>query len=228
MTEKRQRVDWDALKPHYCAGVRPLRDIGEEFGCSDAAIIKHAKKEGWTRNLAAKVQEKADAKVAAALVAQERAESPAAKLTEAVRVEVESEVQARIRLSHRRDVSRMRSLVMNLLEELEIQTKSPETYETLCELVSAAPDPDDKAGRARAERMQQAFDRALSLSGRTKTVRDLTESVKSLIALERQAYGVDKWIDAGESGQALDPVQGAKAIAFILARGAAHIAAKES
>src|SRR6202000_2115859 len=109
----RQRVDWDALKPHYCAGVRSLKDIGGEFSCSDAAIVKHAKKEGWTRNLAAKIQEKADAKVAAALVAQERADSPAGKLTEAVRVEVESEVQARIRLSHRRDVSRMRSLVMN-------------------------------------------------------------------------------------------------------------------
>jgi hypothetical protein len=223
MAEPRQRVDWDALKPHYCAGVRALKDIGAEFGCSDAAIIKHAKKEGWTRNLAQKVQDKADAKVAAALVAQERADSPAGKLTEAVRVEVESEVQARIRLSHRRDVSRMRALVMNLLDELEVQTRNPETFETLRELVSDAPDPDDKAGRARAERLQQAFDRALSLSGRTKTVRELTESVKALIALERQAYGVDKWADQVDPAQTVDPVQGAKAMAFVLARGKAEL-----
>lgn len=223
MADKRARVDWDAVEPHYRAGVRSLRDIADEFKVSNVAIVKHAEKVGWTRNLAAKIQEKADAKVAAALVASERAESPAAKLTEAVRVEVESEVQARVRLSHRRDVTRMRGIVMNLLDELEIQTKSPETYETLCELVSGAPDADDKAGRARADRMQQAFDRALSLGGRTKTVKDLTDTVKTLIALERQAYGVDKTLDDSNQGDPTDPVQGAKAIAFILARAGAQL-----
>lgn len=218
MAEKRARADWDAIEPHYRAGVRSLRDIAEEFKVSNVAIVKHADKAGWTRNLAAKIQEKADAKVAAALVASERAESPAAKLTEAVRVEVESEVQARVRLSHRRDVTRMRSMVMNLLDELEIQTKSPETYETLCELVSGAPDADDKAGRARADRMQQAFDRALSLGGRTKTVKDLTDTVKTLIALERQAYGIDKNFEEPLAGVVIDPVEGARRLAFALAR----------
>lgn len=218
MTEKRQRVDWDALKPHYCAGARPLREVGEEFGCSDVAIIKHAKKEGWTRNLAQKVKDKADAKVAAALVAQERAESPAAKLTEAVRVEVESEVQARVRLSHRSDVTRMRTLVMRLLDELEQQSHNVETYETLRELVSESPDTDDKGGKSRADRMQRAFDAALSLGGRTKTVKDLTDTVKTLIALERQAYGVDKTFEDPTDNAPIDPVEGARRLAFALAR----------
>jgi hypothetical protein len=42
-------IDWGAMEPHYLAGVRSLRDIGKQFGCSAAAILKHAKKHGWAR-----------------------------------------------------------------------------------------------------------------------------------------------------------------------------------
>lgn len=48
MTAKRV-IDWDALAVHYRAGVRSLKDMGQEFGVSDAAIIKKARREGWTR-----------------------------------------------------------------------------------------------------------------------------------------------------------------------------------
>lgn len=42
-------IDWAAIQPHHHAGIRSLRDIGGEFGVSDVAIIKHARKNGWTR-----------------------------------------------------------------------------------------------------------------------------------------------------------------------------------
>lgn len=111
-------IDWDALEPQYRAGARSLLDLGKEFGCSDAAIIKHARKEGWTRNLRAKVQVKADAKVSAATVA---AETGKTKVTESIRVEVESEVQARVRLSHRTDIQRGKRITNALMTELEEQ-----------------------------------------------------------------------------------------------------------
>lgn len=185
MAEPRARVDWDALKPHYCAGVRPLRDIAEEFGCSDAAIVKHAKKEGWTRNLAAKIQDQADRKVAAALVAQERADSPAAKLTEAIRVEVESEVQARIRTSHQKTLTKLREQAERMLTELTT-------------------DGDD-------------------LKTSINNLKALTETVSKIVPLELQAYGVDKWQESDDPTSKVDPIQGAKAIAFILARAGAHL-----
>jgi hypothetical protein len=111
-------IDWDALEPHYRAGTRSLKDLGKEFGCSDAAIIKHARKEGWTRNLRGKIQAKADAKVSAAAVA---AETGKTKVTESIRVEVESEVQARVRLSHRTDIQRGKRITNALMTELEEQ-----------------------------------------------------------------------------------------------------------
>lgn len=115
-----QNIDWDALEPHYRAGVRSLKDLGKEFGCSDAAIVKKAKRENWTRNLKAKVQAKADAKVSAAAVA---AETGKTKVTEAIRVEVESEVQARVRLSHRTDIQRGKRITNALMAELEQQAE---------------------------------------------------------------------------------------------------------
>ena len=195
MTEKRQRVDWDALKPHYCAGVRPLRDIAEEFGCSDAAIVKHAKKEGWTRNLAAKIQEQADRKVAAALVAAERADSPAAKLTEAVRVEVESEVQARVRVSHRTDINRSKSAVNKLLAALE----SVE--------IAEAPSTELKAMRKQGVAELPAI---VSLKEAAGVLKTLVEAQKSLVSMEREAYGISQLQeDPDDALGAIDPVEGA-------------------
>lgn len=88
----RKAVDWAGLEPHYRAGVIPLATLGKEFGCSDAAIVKHARKEGWVRNLQAKVIAKAAAKVSAAQVSAEV--SAKGKVTEKQVVEASAEVIA--------------------------------------------------------------------------------------------------------------------------------------
>lgn len=181
MSEKRtSRVDWDAIEPHYRAGVRPLREIAREFDCSDAAIIKHAKSAGWTRNLGGKIQARADAKVAQALVAAERASEPQAKLTEAVRVEVEAEVQARVRVSHRKLLTKLRE----------------ETDKLIAELMGE------------------------ELKTRVTCIKALAETAAKLLPLERQAYGIDKLVEDPDDPAATDPVEGARRIAFALARAA--------
>lgn len=42
-------IDWAAVELHYRANLRSLKDIGKEYGVSDAGIIKRAKRDGWTR-----------------------------------------------------------------------------------------------------------------------------------------------------------------------------------
>ena len=79
-------VDWDALAPHFRAGTRALKDIGRQFYVSDVAILKHAKKEGWTR----KIKAKADAKVAKAAVS--KADSKTVLATESAVVEANAPV----------------------------------------------------------------------------------------------------------------------------------------
>ena len=71
MSTAQRVIDWDLVEPHYRAGIRSLADIGKEFLVSDAAIIKRAKRDGWARDLAAKIKAKAVAKVSAAAVSAE-------------------------------------------------------------------------------------------------------------------------------------------------------------
>lgn len=180
-SQKRQRVDWDAIEPHYRAGIRSLKDIGAEFEVSDAAIIKHARLNGWDRNLKAKIKAKADAKVSAATVSAEV--SAQTKITEAVRVEVESEVQARIRLSQRKDISRSRALCMSLLGELEAQTGDVPALKNLGTMLRK----EDEKG---VDKLNDAYMAIISLPERTKTMKALAESLKTLVGLEREAFGI--------------------------------------
>lgn len=188
-----RRVDWDALEPHYRAGIRALKDIGKQFEVSDAAILKHAKKNGWTRNLKAKIQAKADAKVSAAMVSAEV--SALTKVTEAVTVEVEAEVQSRIRLSHRQDIGRTRSLFRTLLEEVEVASSAEgqRLIEALGEIVDKPADeesPED--ARKRADRMQRALSKVLDGPARIESAKKLTETLEKLVRLEREAYGLNE------------------------------------
>lgn len=181
-------IDWDALAVHYRAGVRSLKDMGQEFGVSDAAIIKKARREGWTRDLAGKIQAKADKKVSAAMVSAEV--SARTKITEQVTVEVEATVQARIRISHRADIGRSRALTMKLLEELEAQTSQVPELAQLGELMSA---PDERG----IDKLGELYRKVISLPGRTKTMKDLGDTLKTLIALEREAFGL-KSVEEGD------------------------------
>jgi len=189
-TQARKAVDWDGLAAHYRAGIRSLKDIGAQFEVSDAAIIKHAKKRGWTRDLKGKIKAKADAMVSAAMVSAEVSER--AKLTEALVVEVESQVQARIRLSHRKDIAAARTLAMNLMAELQAITGNRELFNQLVEKMFA---PD----RNVVDRLNELYQKAISLGNRTKTMKDLADTLKTLIALEREAFGLTVAITTANS-----------------------------
>lgn len=177
---KRRRVDWDALEPHYRAGIRSLKDIGREFEVSDAGIIRHARENGWTRNLRAKVDAKTREKVSAAVVSAEV--SATKKLTEAVRVEVESEVRARLELAQRSDAAEIRNASMALVREHALASANVDALAQIAEVVAAG-DP---------KKMAEALDKALSLPGRAKTLKDAAETAIKAIELERRVNRLDE------------------------------------
>jgi chaperonin cofactor prefoldin len=183
----RKVIDWETIRVHYSAGVKSVREIGAEFGVSHTMINKRAKQESWTRDLNAKIKAKADALVSKALVSSEVATET--KITEQVTIEVEAQVQARIRLAHRQDIARNRSLVQKLMEELESVTDNRELFEQLGELLYA---PDDKGNDKRYE----LYSKVISMAGRIDSAKKLVETLKVLVALEREAFGMDK----GEGG----------------------------
>jgi hypothetical protein len=183
------QADWSQIEADYRAGVKTLRQMAAENGISEGAIRKRAKKEDWERDLAAKIREKADALVRSEAVRNEvRKET---SVPEKEIVEANAVLQAAIRREQRTDISRSRKLVMSLLAELEMHTDNMDLLEQLSELLY---DPneagDDKKSAAQDKRIE-VFNKVISLSGRTSTMKSLADSLKTLVALEREAFGID-------------------------------------
>lgn len=189
MTDK-TAPDWELIESLYRAGVLSVREIAASQGLTHGAINKRAKRDGWARDLKAKIKAKADALVSKAAVS--TLVSTDTALTERQVVDGNAELTKSIRLEHRSDISRNKKLAMKLMEELEAMTDNRELFAQLRDIIESV-DGNDEDGKSDAyEKMQQAFRGALSLPGRVKMSKELSETLRVLIALERQAYGIDE------------------------------------
>ncbi|HFE8586075.1 TPA: hypothetical protein ACGAQD_002719 [Proteus mirabilis] len=177
-----KRPDWEAIESAYRAGVMSIREIASQYEITHQAISKRAKKEGWERDLKAKVKARAENLVAkrevASLVATEKA------ISERQLIEVNAEVIANVRMEHRGDIRRARELTNNLFDELSAECADVPALRKLGELMFS---PDDN-GR---DKLNEIYHSIISLPERVKSAKSLSETFKNLVGLERQAYGLD-------------------------------------
>gem|GEM_PF-3359913 len=82
---------------------------------------------------------------------------------------------------------------MKLLDELEFQTDNLELLEQLRELMFS---PDDKG----IDKRDELFRKVISLSSRSSIAKTLTDALKSTIALEREAFGIDGGKNDADTG----------------------------
>jgi len=181
MTEAKKKTDWERVEADYRAGLLSVREIGAAHGVSHTAINKRAKTHGWVRDLSKRIQAKAEELVSKQTVSKEV--STETLETDRQIVEANAKVIADIRLTHRRDIAKARSLAMRLLGELEIQTGDLDLFEQLAELLNE----DGEGGQ---DRRQELFARVLSLPSRVDGMKKLAETLKNLVGLEREAYGL--------------------------------------
>ena len=184
-----QKPDWERIEVDYRAGVLSVREIASSQGISHTAINKRAKAEGWERDLNAKINAKADALVSKREVSTKV--SSGNSISEKQIVEANAEVIANVRMEHRGDIRKARSLTNALLNELDAECSDVPALEQLGELLRRE---DDKG----MDKLNDLYHKIISLPGRVKAMKDLADSLKNLIALERQAYGLDN-PDAGKS-----------------------------
>ena len=189
----RKVIDWESVEIQYRAGIRSLKDIGREFDVSDAAIVKRAKRDGWTRDLKAKIHAKAESKVSESLVSAEV--SAQTRVREREVIDANAAAIADVRLAHRRDIQRTRGITMRLLEELEYQTGAENVF-LLASLGDMMRSPDEY-GRDKLNDLYQAV---VSLPGRAKTMKDLAASLVSLIDKERDAFNIGAKTPNGDDG----------------------------
>ncbi|MEY1274418.1 hypothetical protein [Proteus mirabilis] len=177
-----KRPDWEAIESAYRAGMMSIREIASQYEITHQAISKRAKKEGWERDLKAKVKARAENLVAkrevASLVATEKA------ISERQLIEANAEVIANVRMEHRGDIRRARELTNNLFDELSAECADVPALRKLGELMFS---PDDN-GR---DKLNEIYHSIISLPERVKSAKALSETLKNLVGLERQAYGLD-------------------------------------
>lgn len=209
-----KKIDYARIEPDWRAGIKSPAQLAAEYteatgvSVSHAAIIKHFKKLGVPRDLSAKIRAKADAMVMEAMVTGKV--SSETTITDLKIIADSAMTVANIRIAHRADIYRSRQLVMMLLTELEEVTTQRDEYHQLAEVLR-----DPEVDR---QRLEAAFDKAMSLPTRTKTAKDLSDALKTLIGLEREAYSIvsepAKIELTGKDGapimQTVDPIEAAR------------------
>ena len=114
-------------------------------------------------------------------------------LSERVLIEATAEVIATVRMEHRGDIRRARTLANALFDELEAECADVEALRTLGQMMLCP----DENGR---DRLNELYHAIISMPGRVKSMKALSETLKNLIGLERQAYSMDE----GEKDKVVD------------------------
>lgn len=205
--KKNQQIDWERIEPHWRLGIKSVLQISAEYEhetgrkVSHTAINKHFKKLGVPRDLSAKVRAKADALVSAATVSARV--SVETTLADSAIINETAQAVAEVRIQHRRDITRAKDLALKLMEELDEQTEGRAIFAQLGDIM--------RAGEGKAiDRMNEIYHKVIGTPSRIDSMRKLAETLKNLISLEREAWGIaslddDKSQKAGSVVLTLSP-----------------------
>ena len=188
----RPAIDWEAVEREYRAGVRSLADIGTEFGVSAPGILKRAKKDGWVRDLSAKIKAKADAKVNESLV--NDAVNAKTAVSERQTIESNAQMLADKLLGQRADIARARATVQRLWIIIDAELDHPEEFSHVGELLRS----EDEFGQ---DKLNDLYRAAISIPQQVKNAKLLCDALKVLIELERRVLKLDTLADPDEAAK---------------------------
>lgn len=178
--------DYESVHADYSAGIRPLRDMAQQIGCSAAALLAHARKKQWTRDLRARINARAEEKVnKAVLNAQVDASQKTARAaTEQAVVEAGSEALMQVRLAHRRDIAHARGIVQALMAEMAVVVHEPQIIGQVYALL-------EDGGEIPPALLNKVAAVVMDLPGRAKTLDTLLGALRTAVTLEREAWGLN-------------------------------------
>lgn len=181
------KTDWEKAELAYRAGVKTVAQIAVECGIKDSTLRTRAKRHGWKRDLSSRIKLKADE-----LVQQDAIRAAARDIaqTDDSTIEENAKLTASVRLSHRKDIDRARNATMTLLEELEamIGVDNRERLDELfLRIVGTGKMTDEQI-----EDAMKAYERVTSFGAHVGSMQRLSDTMTKLIALERQAWGLDE------------------------------------
>jgi len=181
------KADWEAVERDYRAGILTFAEMADKHKITKGRISQVAKKNDWGRDLSARIKSRAEEKLNNTRVNKKL--NAKQKASDAEIIEAGAEVVFRIKERHQTSIPQKSALVAKLFAEIEGMTDGAELFETLQEALAS----DD------ATALATAVKKVTSLPQRIKGTTDLVSAYKTLIALERQAFGIDE-TGGGEGG----------------------------
>lgn len=183
--------DWKWIKRRYRTGAT-AREIARESTekgrkISHVRICAVAKEQGWEKDLAPDIRAKVGAELAADAVSALNRDGA----TDDEIVEAAAKQGADVIRTHRRDINALRGLTVTMAQELAAGSQNVADLAEVIERGTAPAEGDDAAKveslKARRERLM----RLIGLQSRAGVLKDLTQSTRHLIGLERQAWNLN-------------------------------------
>lgn len=212
---RRKKTDWDAVERDYRTGNFTLRELAEKHGATHTTISRRAERLGWTKDLSDAIRQATNAKLVQQAV-QQKCNDAHHDATQTVLIA--AEINKQVILGHREDLGASRKIANDLLAELASSALLAEDQELLAQILAGSgAEPADEA-RARA-----TVQKALSLSGRVKSIKDLADAFTKIHDGERRAFNI---VDAAAPQQQNNPI--ADLLAELSARGSRLPVKRES
>jgi len=208
---ERRSIDWEAVEPEYRAGIRSLRHIAAQFGCTEGAIRSKAKERGWERDLSARIAAKTEALLRKEELRKEVRN--ASSTSDAQIVESNARMLADTVLNQRTDVKRAMGVVTSLWSQIEVEGDYTEEFRRVGEMMR-------KENSFGEDKLNDMYLAAIDLPQRVKNAKLLADALRVLVELQRKVLRIDDKPDTtGDDGlPKLTDAQRASRIANLLAR----------
>lgn len=178
---ERKQVDWEGVERDYSAGLLSLRELADKHGTKESSIRYKANQKDWTRDLSKKIEQKTNEKLRKTELRTELRSEKA--ISEKEIIEVNAQAIVNIKLAHRGDIRKSKNIVNALFDELELTTDNRELFEQLGELLRQ----ESESGQ---DKLNDIYKKCISMSQRIDGVKKLTDALKTMIGLEREAYDI--------------------------------------
>ncbi|AMC34740.1 hypothetical protein [Janthinobacterium sp. B9-8] len=177
MTEPKKVTDWERIERLYRAGKLSNHALAAQCDVTEGAIRKRAKRDGWEKDLSARVDVAVKAKLARAPMLTK------SHATEREIVEEAASTAVALVLGHRTEIARLQLLAKTMANQLTDATENEQMMIDEIVIVTA----EDEGDRRRLR-----MEAAVALPARVDTLKKLTDSWKTIVSLGREAFSLDK------------------------------------
>lgn len=187
-----RKQDWELIENEYRIGQLTIRQLADKHKVATSSITRRAAKHGWTRDLSAAVQ----AETRARLVS-ESADKRIQNADSAIATAAQTNVT--VVMGHRQDIALLRSMVGDMVTKIRAMGLVDDIGMTgLLAIIN-----ENGMDAAEAKSIITTIRNTCNTPAQVGALKNLSETLTKLVALEREAFGIDG--EAKGGGKDVDP-----------------------